>query len=531
MKPESPNRVFEEYLRSLNPQEEKHNKMSVAGLQALEEENAASTEELNALIKGISAQKANTEVQTNVEDENIQTTLMEQAAEEHQRKENEERYKAEQEAKKRIEEEQRKAEEELEKKKQKKFSFFGRKNKKADVEEQKEEIEENSSVDIETDSSEGKKEASEEKEETPTISKKEKNFFAKVFVAPKKVSKKEKEEETTEHETEQDWEYIATHDEMTELLNKKAFDISSGKTYPVFGVTVMDINNLKYINARFGNIKGDEVILKMVETLKGVFKDGEIYRVDGDEFIIISKGEERNELKLLLKSLVSKLNYEYQQMTSKDDHLIYAATFGIHVGEDNETIRSAAKKARNWMEEEKKEYHNAHPEFTMEDNRIQEKTDEEKLEEAVTQDDYDKMLPREWQELKNNVLQLHETPSPATVQRIMDSVNEKIATDAITIRGAVMTSQNFNDIFIFKNPAILVGMVENVKYNLDFSYLYIITREGSQYFGCDTFSDEVDQVFKEIGTAIRTRVVRTQEDLHKVNAIRIFQNVYSDFPE
>ena len=47
------NRVFEEYMRSLEPEKEKNNKLSVAGAEELEQENAATTEELSAMIKSI----------------------------------------------------------------------------------------------------------------------------------------------------------------------------------------------------------------------------------------------------------------------------------------------------------------------------------------------------------------------------------------------------------------------------------------------------------------------------------------------
>lgn len=93
---------------------------------------------------------------------------------------------------------------------------------------------------------------------------------------------------------------LALYDQFTKVYNRNWFDVIGKNKYKdkdIF-VSIVDINNLKYVNDNFGHIVGDNVILNFVNLLKDNFanKKIDILRYGGDEFILISNDNIANEL-------------------------------------------------------------------------------------------------------------------------------------------------------------------------------------------------------------------------------------------
>lgn len=61
-------------------------------------------------------------------------------------------------------------------------------------------------------------------------------------------------------------------------------------------VIMCDLNDLKGVNDRFGHNKGDEYIRAAAEILSEAFADGEIFRIGGDEFVVLLKDAEPEEV-------------------------------------------------------------------------------------------------------------------------------------------------------------------------------------------------------------------------------------------
>ena len=86
--------------------------------------------------------------------------------------------------------------------------------------------------------------------------------------------------------------YLGTHDVMTGLYNRAFFDetllrLKNERHDPV-SVIVMDLNNLKTTNDRYGHQVGDQLIRRTGEVLKASLDDGYIAaRIGGDEFTLI----------------------------------------------------------------------------------------------------------------------------------------------------------------------------------------------------------------------------------------------------
>lgn len=95
-----------------------------------------------------------------------------------------------------------------------------------------------------------------------------------------------------ENANNQAYKRLAFTDTMTGLLNRTAYmeeeqkPLERGCVY-----IILDINNLKYINDRFGHRNGDLLIITAAEYIKKFFSHmGKCYRIGGDEFLVICKG-------------------------------------------------------------------------------------------------------------------------------------------------------------------------------------------------------------------------------------------------
>ncbi|SFH82734.1 diguanylate cyclase (GGDEF) domain-containing protein [Pseudobutyrivibrio sp. OR37] len=84
--------------------------------------------------------------------------------------------------------------------------------------------------------------------------------------------------------------YMSTHDVLTDLGNRQAFNTTlnllDGMKLPV-GVCFVDINGLKEVNDTKGHEAGDILIKEVSSAVASVFKKKYCYRIGGDEFIAI----------------------------------------------------------------------------------------------------------------------------------------------------------------------------------------------------------------------------------------------------
>lgn len=83
-------------------------------------------------------------------------------------------------------------------------------------------------------------------------------------------------------------------DLLTGVMNRNALDdrLSEMDGAPAdaacrMGVVFADMNGLKYVNDNLGHAAGDLLLKNAAMILKSTFADGEIYRVGGDEFLVL----------------------------------------------------------------------------------------------------------------------------------------------------------------------------------------------------------------------------------------------------
>ena len=59
-----------------------------------------------------------------------------------------------------------------------------------------------------------------------------------------------------------------------------------------YGMVVCDVNDLKYVNDKFGHDYGDEYLCKACQIICGIYKRSPVFRTGGDEFVVLLEGED-----------------------------------------------------------------------------------------------------------------------------------------------------------------------------------------------------------------------------------------------
>lgn len=93
-------------------------------------------------------------------------------------------------------------------------------------------------------------------------------------------------------------EKMSFYDQLTGFKNRHAMDdyFDGMKREDCIGVLYCDVMGLKHINDTLGHQEGDKLLLRACECLKKVFSDYALFRIGGDEFLVLCKGITEEEL-------------------------------------------------------------------------------------------------------------------------------------------------------------------------------------------------------------------------------------------
>ncbi len=83
--------------------------------------------------------------------------------------------------------------------------------------------------------------------------------------------------------------YNLRHDYLTGLLNRHYLEKSiesAMKKYPYGVLIMMDLDNFKLINDKYGHPFGDRVLMLLAKSMKNIFSEFVTGRIGGDEFIV-----------------------------------------------------------------------------------------------------------------------------------------------------------------------------------------------------------------------------------------------------
>ena len=134
--------------------------------------------------------------------------------------------------------------------------------------------------------------------------------------------------------------HMAKIDPLTELLNRQSYykDIKA-KEKEITAIVSIDMNDLKYLNDNFGHKAGD-IALKVISAIfkKNVVNNGSVYRIGGDEFVILYFRVDEE----IVKNDISKMQVEIENTE-------YRCAFGYAMLEKNMDIDEAAAIADKMM--------------------------------------------------------------------------------------------------------------------------------------------------------------------------------------
>ncbi|WP_324171513.1 EAL domain-containing protein [Sulfurimonas sp.] len=109
-------------------------------------------------------------------------------------------------------------------------------------------------------------------------------------------------------------EHSLVYDQLTELNNRRAFEIHL-KTIKKPHLLIVNIDDFKYINDIYGNDVGNLILQKLAKILKDEFSGRSntyIYRIDGDEFGILFDNISDKKAYKIAKALENKIsNYNF----------------------------------------------------------------------------------------------------------------------------------------------------------------------------------------------------------------------------
>ena len=146
-------------------------------------------------------------------------------------------------------------------------------------------------------------------------------------------------------------------DTLTGVMSKHAYvdveaeidnKISKGEMKS-FAVVVFDINDLKHVNDTLGHDSGDNYVIKSTKLIAEYFRNTPIYRVGGDEFVVILEDknyEDRN-------YLIDNFNHKMDENVKNDDPIVVSAGISSFDPEEDNTIIQIFTRADREMYERK----------------------------------------------------------------------------------------------------------------------------------------------------------------------------------
>lgn len=146
-------------------------------------------------------------------------------------------------------------------------------------------------------------------------------------------------------------ERLSYRDSLTKVKNRHALAVDMG-SYEVFhnvGIIFCDVLGLKEVNDHQGHGEGDKLLIRAIQCLQKVFRRDDIYRVGGDEFVVMCVGiredlfrEKAGTLKTWMQEYEAMMSigvvweeetYDLSELMTRADELMYddkRAYYALH---------------------------------------------------------------------------------------------------------------------------------------------------------------------------------------------------------
>lgn len=306
-------------------------------------------------------------------------------------------------------------------------------------------------------------------------------------VPEKKPPKPKKKEPKKRGSKGEDWEYIATHDRQTDLLNQVALE-REAEDFGLGAVLYIAIKDFATVKDRYDAKTETEIVRAFATVLKAGYSDA-AFRIGTEEFVLVCSTEERDRITLQLETFVGKAGM---------------ASYSLVVGSSfvNGDLIAAVGKAKA-------------------DAVAKERLPKEGASSPVSQD-YDALLTKDQRELKEQIQENHTPANKAVTSRIIAEIQSR----QNEVNVILIASANFDALFIIRNINTFVRLVIEMDHLIDYSYLYVVYDGGAQYYGTDEYLKKVTNLFEDIAEGIVNKHIINKKDVAKVKGINVFKKIY-----
>lgn len=157
---------------------------------------------------------------------------------------------------------------------------------------------------------------------------------------------------------------LANKDALTGIRNKNAYDYEvkqieeriADEGFKEFGIAMVDLNYLKYINDNYGHEKGNVAIKKICRIVCEVFKYSPVFRIGGDEFVVVmEKSDFQNAEKRVdrFKKIISDI--EIDDSLAPWEKVSAAIGWTLYDPDSDNSVQNVFKRADEKMYMDKKE--------------------------------------------------------------------------------------------------------------------------------------------------------------------------------
>ena len=153
----------------------------------------------------------------------------------------------------------------------------------------------------------------------------------------------------------------ANIDALTKVRNKRAYDLEITrinqdieKDKKSFGIAMIDLNFLKVINDTYGHDKGNIAIQTLCRTICQIYVHSPVFRVGGDEFVVILENHDLENLDELKAAFDIEME-AYKQKTEPWEQISAAAGYAIYDPVVDKDAEDVFKRADEAMYEQKKQ--------------------------------------------------------------------------------------------------------------------------------------------------------------------------------
>ena len=127
-------------------------------------------------------------------------------------------------------------------------------------------------------------------------------------------------------------EYVATHDTMTEIYNRREFFRLAKEKFKTtkndLYIVMIDIDNFKDINDTYGHDMGDKVIKEFAGLVKKHIKKDSVFgRIGGEEFALVCEFSNYEDLKLQLENI--RQSIENNCIIDGDKYIKFTISIGL----------------------------------------------------------------------------------------------------------------------------------------------------------------------------------------------------------